>query len=144
MKVRIDKWLWAVRVFKTRSLATTACSAGKVKIDGSSVKASRTVKIGDKITIRKGLLTIIYEVVNLIEKRVSATLAAEAYIDHSPPPPPKPTFSKKDTAFYNLPVAYRKRGEGRPTKKDRREIEKLKNTADDDWEDWKQPEEEKE
>ncbi len=137
MKLRIDKWLWAVRVFKTRTLATTACSAGRVKIDGSSVKASRQVKIGEKITIKKGQLTIIYEVVTLIEKRVSATLAAEAYIDHSPPPPPRPTFTKKDAAFYELPVAYRKRGDGRPTKKDRREIEKLKESF---WEDWDEEE----
>ncbi len=134
MKVRIDKWLWAVRVFKTRTLATNACNAGRVKINGSSVKASRHLKIGEKVNIKKGPLTIIYEVVDLIEKRVSATLAAEAYVDHSPPPPPKPTFSKKDTAFYNLPVAYRKRGDGRPTKKDRREIEKLKDSIWDDWE----------
>lgn len=137
MKVRIDKWLWAVRVFKTRTLATTACGAGRVKINGGSVKASREVKIGEKITIKKGPLTIIYEVTNLIEKRVSATLAAECYVDHSPPPPPKSVFSKKDAAFIQLPTAFRKRGDGRPTKRDRREIDKLKDEADtSDWDGW--------
>lgn len=141
MKVRIDKWLWAVRVFKTRTLATTACGSGRVKIDGSSIKASRTIKIGEKVTIKKGPITIIYEVVELIEKRVSATLAAEAYNDHSPPPPPRPIFSKKDAAFIQLPTAFRKPGDGRPTKKDRREIEKLKDSTWDNWEDWDEEEE---
>jgi len=123
---RIDKWLWAVRVYKTRTMATNACNASRVKINGKSVKPSRKVNIGEKMTIRKGPLILIYEATKLIEKRVSATLAAEAFIDHSPPPPPKPTFSKKDSVFFDMPVAQRKRGAGRPTKKDRRDIDELK------------------
>lgn len=137
-KVRIDKWLWSVRVFKTRSLATTACAAGKVKINGKSMKPSFNLKGGETITIRKGPLTIIYTVLTLIEKRVSAQLAAECYEDSSPPPPPKPTFGKKDAAFFDFPVAYRKRGDGRPTKKERRDIDKLQN---DSWGDWKEGDE---
>lgn len=125
-KIRADKWLWAVRVFKTRTQATDACNAGKVKIEGNSIKPSRSIKVGETINIRKGPLTIIYQVEKIIEKRVSATLAAECYKDFSPPPPPKPTFTKKDTAFFDFPVAYRKRGDGRPTKKDRRTIDKLR------------------
>jgi len=128
-KTRVDKWLWAVRVFKTRTLATNACNAGRVKIGGNSIKPSFQVKGDEKITIKKGPLTIVYEVTKIIEKRVSATLAAECYIDHSPPPPPKPTIGKKDAAFFDFPVAHRKRGDGRPTKRDRRDIDKMK----DDW-----------
>jgi len=130
-KVRIDKWLWSVRVFKTRTLATKACDAGRVKIKGSSVKASRGVQIGDKITVRKGPLTIIYESTKLIGKRVSATLAAECFVDHSPPPPPRPTFTKKDAAFLDFPQAVRERGTGRPTKRDRRDLDKLRDSFDD-------------
>lgn len=130
-KTRVDKWLWAVRVFKTRTLATNACNAGRVKIEGNSVKPSFQVKGGEKITAKKGPLTIVYEVTKIIEKRVSATLAAECYVDHSPPPPPKPTISKKDAAFFDFPVAHRKRGEGRPTKRDRRDIDRLKDEWDD-------------
>lgn len=129
---RIDKWLWAVRVFKTRTQATTACQAGRVKIEGVSVKPSRQIKVGETVTIKKGPLTIIYESEKIIEKRVSATLAAECYKDFSPPPPPKPTFGKKDAAFFDFPVAYRKRGEGRPTKKDRRTIDKLKDDSEEE------------
>lgn len=131
-KVRIDKWLWAVRMFKTRTMATDACNAGRVKIDGSSVKPSRPVRIGEKITAKKGQLTLVYEVTGLIEKRVSASLAADNYLDHSPPPPPKPTFTRKDSAFVDFPIAYRKRGDGRPTKKNRREIDRLKEISEED------------
>ncbi len=130
-KVRIDKWLWAVRVFKTRTLATNACNAGKVKIKDASVKASRQLTVGETVTIRKGPLTIIYKVERLIEKRLSASMVADCFIDQSPPPPPKPTFSKKDAAFFDFPVAYRKRGDGRPTKRDRRKIDELKDEFED-------------
>lgn len=128
-KIRIDKWLWAVRVFKTRTLATTACAAGRVKIGGKSVKPSRNVALGDTITAKKGPLTIIYKVEKLIAKRVSAKLAAECYLDQSPPAPPKPTFSKKDAIFFDRPV--RRRGEGRPTKRERRDLDKLFESFDD-------------
>jgi len=130
-QVRIDKWLWSVRVFKTRTLATHACNAGRVKIQGNSIKPSRKVNIGETITIRKGPLTIIYKVTALIEKRVSATLAAACFIDQSPPPPPKPKIGKNDSAFFEFPVAYRERGTGRPTKRDRRKIDDLKKDFDE-------------
>ncbi len=134
-KIRIDKWLWSVRVFKTRSQATDACNAGKVKVNDVSVKPSRKLSVGETVNVRKGPLTIVYKVEKLIEKRVSATLAAECFVDLSPPPPPKPIFSKKDAVFYDLPVAYRKRGAGRPTKKERRDLDKLKDDFEDDWDD---------
>lgn len=130
-KIRVDKWLWAVRIFKTRSLATDACNAGRVKIEGKSVKPSRTLRIGETVTVKKGQLTIIYKAVGLIQKRVSATLAAENYEDLSPPPPPpKPT--KFNSAFIELPVAQRERGAGRPTKRERRKIDDLKDNWWDD------------
>ncbi|MBK8443249.1 MAG: RNA-binding S4 domain-containing protein [Sphingobacteriales bacterium] len=120
-KIRIDKWLWAVRVFKTRTLATEACDAGKIKINGNSVKPSYQLKIGETVHIRRSpQMMLIYKVVGLIEKRVSAELAAPHYEDISPPPPPV-----LDSAFVALPNAYRKRGEGRPTKRDRRQIDRL-------------------
>jgi len=124
-KIRIDKWLWAVRVFKTRTLATNACNAGRVKINEVSVKASRKLSVGETVHIRKGAMIIIYKVERLIEKRQSATLVADCFIDQSPPPPPKPTFSKKDAAFFDFPIAHRKRGEGRPAKRERRKIDEL-------------------
>ncbi len=122
-KLRIDKWLWAVRVYKTRTLATNACNSGRVKIKDERIKASRKLGVGEVVSIRKGPLTIIYKVEKLIEKRVSATLAAECFIDQSPPAPPKPIFGKNDSVFFDFPV--RKRGTGRPTKKDRRKIDEL-------------------
>ena len=95
-----------------------------VSIGQDDLKPSFQVKGGERITAKKGPLTIVYEVTKIIEKRVSATLAAECYVDHSPPPPPKPTIGKKDSAFFDFPVAHRKRGEGRPTKRDRRDWDK--------------------
>lgn len=126
LKIRVDKWLWAVRVFKTRTMATKACDAGKVKIEGKSVKASYQLKVGETVHARKARQKYEYKVLKLIEKRVSAALAAECFEDHSPPPPPKINLKKMDSAFIDFPAAYRERGMGRPTKKDRRDIDKLK------------------
>lgn len=122
-KIRIDKWLWAIRVFKTRSLATEACKAGRVKINNDRVKASRTVRIGETITIQKGAEKKIVKVVTIIEKRVSATLAVQCYEDFSPPPPPRIKKTNRDIVFYDLPIAQRKRGTGRPTKRERRDLD---------------------
>lgn len=115
--VRIDKWLWAARMFKTRSTASTACTAGHVKIDGESVKSSKLVKPGDHIHVMtpSGLRQL--EVVALGDRRGPAAVAQTLYIDHTPPPPPK-----EELAFE--PV--RERGAGRPTKKDLRELRRLR------------------
>ncbi len=113
--VRIDRWLHATRVFKTRSIAADACGGGKVLINGAHAKPATKVKVGDVVSARKGDREIVYEVTGLIEKRVSATVAAEHYIDRSPPPPERaPRTSVRD------------RGAGRPTKRDRREINRLR------------------
>jgi len=125
-KVRIDKWLWAARMFKTRTLATDACNAGRVKVNGKSIKPSRKAQIGDEITVQKGQDKKIWVVQSLIEKRVSYSLAQECYEDKSPPPLARKPFQKMDSVFFDYPVAHRERGAGRPTKKDRRTIDKYK------------------
>lgn len=115
--VRIDKWLWAVRLFKTRSLATEACKKGKVKINGTEAKASRMVSIGDKIELKRPPLTYSYLVKGLLEKRQSAKIAA----DHIENLTPEEELVKLEQ---NLSIfVKRDRGAGRPTKKERRDIE---------------------
>lgn len=123
-KVRIDKWLWAIRIFKSRSLATEACSSGKVKVGGKSVKPSYKISIGDTITARKGRETKIVKAVKLIEKRVGAAIAADCYEDFSPPP--LPSTKKEKPVFFDFPVALREKGSGRPTKRERRSLDKFK------------------
>ena len=120
MAVRVDKWLWSVRVFKTRRQASDACSAGRVRINGDVVKPAAKVKVGDVVTAARRDRTVVYVARELIDKRVSASRAAECVEDRSPPPP-------KRQAHLDLPVfAQRDRGSGRPTKKDRRAIDRLR------------------
>ncbi len=121
--VRIDKWLWAVRIFKTRSQATSACRSGKVRIDDQAVKPSREVKPGDVIMIRLGLLTKTIQVIGLIQKRVSAKLAIEHVSDLTPSEEYEKLKMQRE-----INHEFRQRGLGRPTKKQRRLIEKLKKT----------------
>lgn len=120
IKVRIDKWLWAVRVFKTRSLATDACRNGKVSINGQLVKASREVKPEDEISIRQQQMTKTVKVTALLEKRVSAKLVAQFMEDLTP----ASEYEKVET-IRAVSFVYRPKGQGRPTKKDRRDIEKF-------------------
>jgi ribosome-associated heat shock protein Hsp15 len=115
---RVDQWLWAVRVFKTRSLATAACRGGHVRINGTAAKPARPVRLGDRVEVRAGDRDRVLEVVRLIDRRVSAPIAAECIIDHSPPPPPRE---------YVAPLFRRDPGSGRPTKRDRRRIDRLRN-----------------
>ncbi len=114
-QVRIDKWLWAARFYKTRSEAQKACSGGHVKINGSSVRPSHAVQVGDHIEAHAPRGLVIVDVLALAEKRLGAPLARALYEDHSPPPPPKIE-----------PIELRDRGAGRPTKADRRAMERLK------------------
>jgi len=112
---RLDRWLWSVRLTKSRSEATDACRAGHVRLNGRPAKAAHTVAVGDRVEARLHGRERIVEVVRLIENRVGATIAVECYADHSPPPPSKDelgTLSERD------------RGTGRPTKRDRRQIER--------------------
>ena len=117
IEVRIDKWLWAARCFKTRSQASAACAAGHVKMEGTSVKAAKPVRSGDRVEVRTPGGLRILEVVALADRRGTATEARVLYVDHSPPPPPKELDS---------PIARRDRGLGRPTKREHRELKKLR------------------
>ena len=116
--VRADKWLWAVRAFSSRALAQKACGAGRVTIDGDPIKPARKVAVGDRLHIRKDAgLVLIYTVERLIEKRVSAKIAAGCFTDLSPPPPSRAPAH---------PHAHREAGAGRPTKRERREMERFR------------------
>lgn len=114
--VRIDVWLWAVRIFKTRSLAAEAVRAGHVKMDGKAVKPAAQVVPGETVRVWKDHRELILEVAATVSKRVGAPIARSCYIDHSPLPPPRELFAAP-------PV--RDRGTGRPTKKERRETDRL-------------------
>ncbi|SMF37954.1 heat shock protein Hsp15 [Cellulosimicrobium cellulans J34] len=114
---RVDSWLWAVRVFKSRSQATAAVKAGHVRVNGERAKPATNVRVGDRVVVRGGLVERILVVEKVLVKRVSAPLAAKAVIDQSPPPPPKELAVR---------VAVRDRGAGRPTKRERRDIDRLR------------------
>ena len=120
MDVRIDKWLWAVRIYKSRSLASAACSAGKVRIGNAPLKASRSVHVGEVITAAAGELTRTVRVRALLDRRVGAKLVAEYMEDLTPQSeydkPREPNFR---------PLVWRPKGAGRPTKKDRRKLGEL-------------------
>lgn len=120
--IRIDKWLWAVRIFKTRNMAANACKKSKVLLNGSNVKPSHTVKIGDVIEVRHSIITRTFNVKGLLEKRVSAKIAVD-YVEETTPP----EEFKKLRVIRDNPFAFREKGTGRPTKKDRREITRLRN-----------------
>ncbi|HEY1063457.1 MAG TPA: RNA-binding S4 domain-containing protein [Daejeonella sp.] len=119
-KLRIDKYLWAIRAFKTRSISTEACKAGRIKLDGNNLKASHIVKVGEVYTVQKGSDKKIIEVVALLDRRVDAKTAVNFYKDLTPVEDTQAYKSMFHTA--NLS---RDRGTGRPTKKDRREIDDL-------------------
>ncbi|MFQ6609390.1 MAG: RNA-binding S4 domain-containing protein [Fidelibacterota bacterium] len=124
-KIRIDKWLYAVRLFKTRSQATDACNAGKVKIEGERIKPSKNISMGEIITIQRRFHKQTCKVLGLIEKRVSAKVA----INHVEDLTPHIELEIKKTAFH-YPVAKRSRGQGRPTKKERRILDKYKDLTE--------------
>jgi len=121
--VRADAWVWAVRLTKTRSQATAACKAGHVRVNGDRAKPSTPVRVGDRVEVTlvhpNGPAQVrIAEVRQLLVKRVGAAVAAQAYVDQSPPPLPR--------AERPAPVAVRERGAGRPTKKERRALDRLR------------------
>ncbi|MCB0562230.1 MAG: RNA-binding S4 domain-containing protein [Lewinellaceae bacterium] len=122
-KVRVDKWLWSVRIFKSRTLATDACKSGKVKMDDTTVKASQTIQRGDVLEVRKDGFLFQYKVIGLIEKRVGAPIAQTCYEDLTP----EEELNKyKDWFVGKAGVERREKGAGRPTKRERREIEDFK------------------
>jgi ribosome-associated heat shock protein Hsp15 len=134
-KVRIDKWLWSVRIFKSRTIATDACKGGKVKLNNTNVKPSSLVQKDDVLIIRKNGFDFQFKVVELIEKRVSAAIAQQCYENITP----QEEMNKYSEWFAagKASAEKRDRGTGRPTKKERREIDDYKEGWFDfeDWED---------
>lgn len=117
MSVRVDAWVWAVRLAKTRSQATAACKAGHVRVNDATAKPAQAVNVGDVVRVRLHGFDKIYRVAGLATRRGSAAEAALLFEDLTPPPPPR----------VERPAAViRDRGSGRPTKRDRREIDRLR------------------
>ena len=114
---RVDKWLWAVRIFKTRSLATEACRAGHISVNRAITKPATLVRVGDVVTVRLDGFDRVIEIVQVIDKRVGAPMAAQCIADHSPPRPPRPD---------SIPAFVRDPYTGRPTKRDRRQIDRIR------------------
>ncbi len=114
-EARVDRWVWSVRIFKTRSAATDACRGGHVKVNGRSAKPATTVRVGDRVEAKVGPRRKVVEVTKVIDARVGAPLAVECYVDHSPPEPVRAA---------PIPVPTRDPGAGRPTKKERRQMDR--------------------
>ncbi|MFF8522882.1 RNA-binding S4 domain-containing protein [Streptomyces werraensis] len=115
--VRVDSWIWSVRLVKTRSMGAAACRGGHVRVNGERVKPSHSVRVGDEVRVRVETRERVVVVKRLIRKRVGAPVAVQCYVDNSPPPPPREAVA---------PAGIRDRGAGRPTKRDRRELERLR------------------
>ncbi|MDF3288758.1 MULTISPECIES: RNA-binding S4 domain-containing protein [Streptomyces] len=115
--VRVDSWIWSVRLTKTRSLAAAACRGGHVRVNGERVKPAYAVRSGDEVRLHHAGRERIVVVTRVVRKRVGAAVAAECFIDNSPPPPPREEL---------VAVGQRDRGAGRPTKRERRDLERLR------------------
>lgn len=120
MEVRVDKYLFAMRIYKTRSIATEECKKGRITMNGQEIKPSRTFQVGDKFSVRKGPITYSYEILQLSENRLGAKLVPEYLRDITSPEQLEMLELAKIAGHSG-----RDRGTGRPTKKDRREIEQF-------------------
>lgn len=118
--VRLDRWLCATRFYKTRALASDACDGGKVEVNGHTAKPHKLVRVNDTVTFSHPNGPKIVTVLSLADRRGSATDARLLYEDHSPPPPPR------EERFYSAPPPLRQMGMGRPTKRERRDTERLR------------------
>ena len=117
-EARIDKWLWAARIFKTRTIAADACKNGRVAIEGVNVKPSRMVKVGETVSVRKPPITYSFKILKTIEQRVGAKLLPEIYENMTAPEQYELLEMTRISGFVD-----RARGTGRPTKKDRRSLD---------------------
>jgi ribosome-associated heat shock protein Hsp15 len=126
-EVRLDKYLWSIRAYKTRSEATAACNGGKVRINGADVKPSKAVKVGDVIVVRKGPVTYTYKVLALVDKRQGPKLVPQYAENLTPQEELDKLHAPVETFFLK-----RDRGAGRPTKKDRRQMDELWDSLDYD------------
>lgn len=124
-EARIDKWLWAARIFKTRSIAVDACKNGRVTIGGVNVKPSRMVKVGETVSVRKPPITYSFRILKTIEMRVGAKLLPEIYENVTAPEQYELLEMTRISGFVD-----RARGTGRPTKKDRRSLDAFINEMD--------------
>jgi ribosome-associated heat shock protein Hsp15 len=111
---RVDRWVWAIRLFKTRAEATDACRGGHVEVNGRPAKPATNVVVGDRVTARVHAVARDVEVVQVIDRRVGAVIATTCFVDHTPPPPETDRFRP----------AARERGTGRPTKRERRDLDR--------------------
>lgn len=127
MEARIDKWLWAARIFKTRSLAADACKSGRITLNGVQVKPSRTVKEGDEVGVKKSPVTYTFRVKQAIEKRVGAKLLPDILEDITTPEQYEILEMQRISGFVG-----RAKGTGRPTKKDRRALDDFAQNASED------------
>ena len=127
MEPRIDKWLWAARIFKTRSLAADACKSGRITLNGAQVKPSRTVKEGDEVGVKKSPVTYTFRVKQAIEKRVGAKLLPDILEDITTPEQYEILEMQRISGFVG-----RAKGTGRPTKKDRRALDDFAQNASED------------
>jgi ribosome-associated heat shock protein Hsp15 len=118
--VRIDKFLWSVRIYKTRTIAAEECEKHRVLVNGAEVKPSRSVRVGDRLMVKKLPVVYTYEIIRLVDKRQSASLVKNYIVDTTPQDELDKAEIARMTAFVQ-----RDRGAGRPTKKERREIDKL-------------------
>lgn len=130
-EVRVDKWLWAVRIFKTRTIAADACKKGRVMIDQVAVKPSRNIRVGDVIEVRKAPITFSFKVLALTDKRMGAKLVSQFMENVTPPEQYEVLELNKISGFVD-----RQRGTGRPTKKERRDLEQFTRSFDIDDFDW--------
>lgn len=122
-EARIDKWLWAARIYKTRTLASDACKNGRITINGALAKPSRTVKVGDQVGVKKSPITYSFRVLQTIEKRVGAKSLPEVFENVTPPEQYELLEMNRISGFVD-----RARGTGRPTKKDRRALDDFAET----------------
>ena len=141
-EARIDKWLWAARIFKTRSIAADACKNGRVMVNQDLVKPSRSVKVGDTVAVRKPPVTYSFKILKAIEQRVGAKLLPEIYENVTTADQYELLEMNRISGFVN-----RAKGTGRPTKKDRRAMEafvqpSLEGYYDLDFDSWGEDEEE--
>jgi ribosome-associated heat shock protein Hsp15 len=122
-KVRVDKWLWSVRIFKSRTLATDACKSGKVKIEGIAIKPSYQLQRGETLEVRKNGFNLAFKVIGLIQKRVGAPIAQQCYEDLTP----AEELNKYNDWFVGKSSSERReKGAGRPTKRERRDLDRFK------------------
>ncbi len=126
-EVRVDKWLWAVRIFKTRSIASEACKKGRVMVDNVAVKPSRNIRIGDVVQVKKPPVTFSFEVIDIAEKRMGAKLVPDFMRNVTPVEEYELLELNKLSGFVD-----RQRGSGRPTKKERRDLDQFTDSFDFD------------